>query len=186
MKRINVIGTSGSGKSTFSRLLASKLKYPYLEMDAIFWKPHWQESTDEEFFANLAESLSGEQWVLDGNYNRTTEIKWARVDTIIWVDYSFSRTLFQAVKRALTCIVTKQELWGKTGNVESFKKSFLSKDSVILWSLKTYKTNRIRYTELMNDPRYSHIKFVRVTSPKKARVFIDGLRTHKGNQVGTR
>ncbi|HDY8086621.1 TPA: (d)CMP kinase, partial [Vibrio vulnificus] len=35
MKRINVIGTSGSGKSTFSRQLASKLKYPYLEMDAI-------------------------------------------------------------------------------------------------------------------------------------------------------
>ncbi|HFQ4858623.1 TPA: adenylate kinase, partial [Vibrio vulnificus] len=86
-------------------------------------------------------------------------------------------TLFQAVKRALTRIVTKQELWGKTGNVESFKKSFLSKDSIILWTLKTYKTNRIRYTELLNDPRYSHIKFVRVTSPKKARVFIDELRT---------
>ncbi|HGS4621028.1 TPA: adenylate kinase, partial [Vibrio cholerae] len=34
-----------------------------------------------------------------------------------------------------------------------------------------------RYKELLNDPRYSHIKFVRVTSPKKARAFIDGLRT---------
>ncbi|MBF4270088.1 adenylate kinase [Vibrio anguillarum] len=177
MKRINVIGTSGSGKSTFSRQLANKLKYPYLEMDAIFWKPSWQESTDEEFFANLTESLSGEQWVLDGNYNRTAGIKWARADTIIWVDYSFPRTLFQAVKRALTRIVTKQELWGKAGNVESFKKSFLSKDSIILWTLKTYKTNRIRYKELLNDPRYSHINFVRVTSPKKAKAFIDGLRT---------
>ncbi len=99
MKRINVIGTSGSGKSTFSRLLASELKYPYVEMDAIFWKPNWQESSDEEFFANLADRLSAEHWVLDGNYNRTAEIKWNRVDSIVWVDYSFVRTLFQAVKR---------------------------------------------------------------------------------------
>ncbi|AUL95713.1 adenylate kinase [Vibrio vulnificus] len=68
-------------------------------MDAIFWKPNWQESSDEEFFANLADRLSAEHWVLDGNYNRTAEIKWNRVDSIVWVDYSFVRTLFQAVKR---------------------------------------------------------------------------------------
>lgn len=176
MKRINVIGTSGSGKSTFSCMLANKLNYPYLEMDAIFWNPNWRESSDEEFFANLTDKLNGEHWVLDGNYNRTAEIKWARVDTIIWMDYSFSRTIFQAVKRALIRIVTKQELWGKTGNIESFKKSFLSKDSIILWTLKTYKKNRVRYTELLNDPKYRHIEFVRLTSPKKAKVFIVELR----------
>ncbi|TMP30419.1 adenylate kinase [Pseudoalteromonas rubra] len=177
MKRINVIGTSGSGKSTFSRMLASELNYPYLEMDAIFWKPNWQESSDEEFFSNLADWLSGEHWVLDGNYSRTSEIKWGRVDTIIWVDYSFARTLFQAVKRAFIRIVTKKELWGKTGNVESFRKCFLSKKSIILWTLQTYSYNRVRYAELLNDPKYSHIKFVRITSPKKAQTFIDELRT---------
>lgn len=177
MKRINVIGTSGSGKSTISRSLASELDYPYLEMDAIFWKPNWEESSDEEFFANLKDKLTGENWVLDGNYNRTAQIKWDRVDTIVWVDYSFTRTLFQAVKRALVRTVTKQELWGKTGNVESFRKSFLSKDSIILWTLKTYNKNRARYTELLNDPEYSHIKFVRITSPRKAKAFIRELRT---------
>ena len=57
MKRINVIGTSGSGKSTFSRLLANKLKYPYLEMDAIFWKPNWQESTDKNSLPTLRRVL---------------------------------------------------------------------------------------------------------------------------------
>ncbi|MFC3024197.1 shikimate kinase [Vibrio zhugei] len=177
MKRINVIGTSGSGKSTFSRRLANALNYPYLEMDAMFWKPNWQESSDEEFFDTLTEQLSAEYWVLDGNYHRTAAIKWARADTIVWVDYSFSRTLFQAVKRALVRIITQQELWGKAGNVESFRQSFLSKDSILLWTLKTYKRNRERYTQLMNDPKYRHIKFVRVTSPTQARALIN---EHRG------
>lgn len=56
MKRINVVGTSGSGKSTFSQMLAETLEYPHLEMDAIYWKPNWQESSDDEFFTNLAEN----------------------------------------------------------------------------------------------------------------------------------
>ena len=100
MKRINVVGTSGSGsgKSTFSQVLANKLNYPYLEMDAMFWKPNWQGSTDEELFSTLKRKLADEHWVLDGNYNRTVPIKWERVDTVIWIDCSFARTLYQAVK----------------------------------------------------------------------------------------
>ena len=62
MEKINVVGTSGSGKSTFSRMLAAKLSYPHLEMDAMFWKPNWQESSDEVFFAKLKGSLSQERW----------------------------------------------------------------------------------------------------------------------------
>ena len=38
-------------------------------------------------------------WVLDGNYTRTTSIKWKEVDMVIWIDYSFLRTLFQAIHR---------------------------------------------------------------------------------------
>lgn len=176
MKRINVVGTSGSGKSTFSQMLADKLNYPYLEMDAMFWKPNWQESTDKEFFMTLKEKLTEDCWVLDGNYNRTAPIKWDRVDTVVWIDYSFSRTLYQSVKRALFRSITKQEIWENTGNIESFKRSFLSKDSIILWTLKTYKNNRARYQSMLSDPKYKHIKFVHITSPKMAREIISNLR----------
>lgn len=179
MKKINVVGTSGSGKSTFSRMLATKLSYPYLEMDAMFWKSDWQESSDEEFFAKLKGFLSQERWVLDGNYNRTVDIKWADIDQVIWIDYPFSRTLYQAVKRALFRSITKTELWDKIGNIETFRKSFFSRDSVILWTLKTYNRNRVRYTEMFNDPKYSHIEFVRLTSPRMAKKFIDELNLEK-------
>jgi len=180
MKRINVVGTSGSGKSTLSRMLATKLKYPYLEMDAMYWKPNWQESSDEEFFAKLSVQLSQKMWVLDGNYNRTTSIKWAEVDTVIWVDYSFIRTLYQVVKRTFIRSIIKQELWNKTGNVETFSQSFFSKDSIILWTLKTYKRNRAYYTKMFKNPNYNHINFVRLTSPKMAKAYINKLCAQKG------
>lgn len=175
MKKINVVGTSGSGKSTFSRILATKLSYPHLEMDAMFWKPDWQESSDEEFFTALKSCLSQDKWVLDGNYNRTVDIKWADVDHVIWIDYPFPRTIYQAIKRALIRSITKTELWDKTGNIETFRKSFFSRNSIIIWTLKTYKRNRIRYKEMLNDPKYNHIEFVRLTSPIMAKKFIDEL-----------
>lgn len=71
--------------------------------------------------------------------------------------------------------ITKAELWYDTGNVETFRKSFFSRDSVIIWTLKTYQRNRVRYTEMFNDPKYRHIKFVRLKSPKMAKKFIDEL-----------
>ena len=78
-QRINIVGSSGSGKSTAGKVIAKKLRYPYVELDEIHWKPNWTESTEEELSFNLKRSLEGESWVLDGNYSRTVPIKWKRV-----------------------------------------------------------------------------------------------------------
>ena len=58
MKRVNVIGTSGTGKSTFSKKLAEKLEVPYLEMDRIFWLKNWEEPSNEVFFPKLEAELT--------------------------------------------------------------------------------------------------------------------------------
>ena len=176
MKRINVIGTSGSGKSYFSRKLAKKLNYPYYEMDALFWKSNWRETEDEEFCPLLKSKLSASVWVLDGNYNRTLQIKWKQADTVIWLDYSFSRVLFQGIKRTLYRCFTKKELWSGTGNIESFGKSFFSRDSIIIWMLKSYRRNRIRYNKIYNSKAYNHIYFIRLTSPKVAKQFLQNIK----------
>ena len=149
--RINVIGTSASGKSTFSRKLAQVLDVPYIEMDRLFWKPAWEKPTDEEFFANLQTALEQEHWVLDGNYSRTTPLKWPRTEAVIWLDYSFARTLYQAISRAIKRSISQEELWPGTGNIESFGRLF-GRDSIVLWSIQSYHRNRRRYPLFFSQP----------------------------------
>jgi len=175
--KINLIGTSGSGKSTLARRLAAELHLPYIEMDTLYWRPAWQGTPDEELFAKLENVLSATPgWVLDGNYNRTRPVKWRDVDLIIWVDYGFMRTLRQAVVRAAKRAWSQQELWPGTGNRESFRRSFFSRESVLLWTIKTWRSNRARYEADMANPQFSHIRFVRITRRQQADDLIAELR----------
>lgn len=183
MKKINVIGTTGSGKSTFANRLADKLGYTCIHMDQLFWKPDWVESSDEEFIPKVETVVSGETWVLDGNYSRTNHIKWTHSDTIIWLDYSYHRTLFQLLKRTVTRAVTKEELWPGTGNRESFKRAFMSKDSIFIWFFQCYKRNKVKYEALDRSFRQSHISFIRLKSPKEADVFIESVVSHIADSV---
>jgi len=169
--RINIIGTSSSGKTTFGRKLAESLSLPFLEMDAIFWGPDWTFPEDKELFSKLASALEGENWVLDGNYTRTIPLKWDNIDIVIWLDFSFFRTLFQAVTRAFTRIFTREEFWPGTGNRETLGKLF-SRDSIVLWTLKTYRRNKKKFTGYMEADEYKKIHFIRLKSPGQAKTFL--------------
>lgn len=169
--RINIIGTSGSGKTTFGRELAKVLQIAFIELDAIYWGPDWSEPDDSELFSKLSSALAGENWVLDGNYSRTLNIKWERVEAVIWLDYTFPRTIAQAVKRALSRIITREELWPGTGNRESLLKLF-SKDSIVLWTIQTYFRRKKKIREYLTSDQYQHIIFHRIRSPKQASNFL--------------
>lgn len=172
--KINIIGTSGSGKSTLCRQLASLLNVPAIELDSLYWLANWQGSTDEalnqKLNTALTDAVSG--WVLDGNYTRTLPIKWKDVDMVIWLDYSLPRTLYQSVLRTVSRIRSGQELWENTSNKESWKNSFFSRNSIILWLLKTYYPNKERNLKHMANINLRHIQFVRLTSPKEMRLFL--------------
>lgn len=172
--KINVIGTSASGKSTFSRQLARIVDVPYIEMDKIFWGPNWYCPSEEEFLKNLQSKLAGENWVLDGNYESSTDIKWNNVDVVIWIDYSFSRTIYQSITRAINRVFSKQELWPDTGNIETPGRLF-SKNSIILWAIKTYYPNKKKYKMLMQSEKYSYIEFVHLNSPAESKVYLENI-----------
>ncbi len=169
--RINIIGTSGSGKTTFGRQLAEILELPFLEMDAIFWGPDWEFPPDEVFFPRLKKVLDGDDWVLDGNYTRTLDFKWNRVQAVIWLNFSFPRTVYQAVIRAGSRLISQEELWPGTGNRENLQMLF-SKESIIWWTVSSYQRHVKRNSAYMTADKYSQIKFHRIRSPRAAKKFL--------------
>lgn len=66
MKKIIIIGVTGSGKSTLSEKLSQKLNIPYIQLDSLYWKPNWEGSSDEEFFAKISKAISQPSWLLMG------------------------------------------------------------------------------------------------------------------------
>ncbi|MCA9056224.1 MAG: hypothetical protein KDA75_20485 [Planctomycetaceae bacterium] len=176
IERVNVIGTSGSGKSTFGRQLADCLRLPFVELDSVFWKPNWTEPSDDEFFPLVETITSGARWVLDGNYTRTMPIKWRRVQLVVWLDMPFLKTLYRVTSRCVRRSLTHMEIWPGTGNRETLRKAFLSRDSVIWWSVTTYRQNRRRYREVMTSAEYPHIWFVRLRSAREVDAFLEAAR----------
>ncbi|WAU75965.1 shikimate kinase [Acinetobacter sp. TR3] len=177
MKFINVIGTTGSGKSTFARLLAQKQQLQYIEMDDLFWLDDWQEPTDEVFFEKLKNKMDRTPggWVLDGNYTRTMSLKLVKIDTIVWLDYSFSRNFSHLIKRSLFNLISQRKLWENSNNRESLKLLF-SKQSIFIWLIQQYPRNKTKYQMMMQDQKYQHIQFIHLTSPKQAAEFLQQIK----------
>ena len=173
LQRINVVGCSGSGKSTLARRLSARLGHPYVELDALFWKPNWTESSDDELRARLEASLAGDTWVLDGNYQRTQPVKWRRVQTVIWLDLPLWRIMMQVTARTIRRSIRQEELW--SGNRDSLRKAFFSRDSIILWAFTTAGNYRRRYERDTRDPSLGHIHFVRLRSHREAEAFIAAI-----------
>ena len=171
--RINVVGTTGSGKTATARLLAERLGIRCIELDALFWKPDWGQTPDDEFLPSVDEATRGDRWVLDGNYSRTRSIVWPRVDTIIWLDYSFPRVFWQLLRRTIRRSITGEALWN--GCRERFRVSFFSKDSILRWCLKTYWRRRRNYPRIFQRPEHAHINVLRFRTPRVFRRWFRSL-----------
>ena len=87
MKRIMIIGCPGSGKSTFARGLAGKTGLPLYYLDMMYWNPDRTTKPKDEFRATLRETVALPEWIIDGNYGSTLEIRMEACDTVIFLDY---------------------------------------------------------------------------------------------------
>ena len=112
---------------------------------------------------------------MDGNYGKVRDLVWERADTVVWLDYSLPRVLYQLLHRTFRRVFTKEVLWNQ--NREHFQAQFLSRDSLFFWAIKTYPKRKKLYPELFSQPEYSHLRIVRLKSPKEKQAWLTELAT---------
>ena len=99
MKKIIVIGCSGSGKTTFAEKLRDKIGIKLFYLDAIWHRPDRTHISREEYDARLSEILALDSWIIDGNYSRTIETRMAACDTVLLFDLPVEVCLEGAISR---------------------------------------------------------------------------------------
>lgn len=101
MKKIIIMGGNGSGKTTFARELSAKLGLPLVHLDKLYWQDNWQARPKNEFDTLLLNELKKEEWILDGNMNRTIPMRLNYCDTVFYFDFSTVRCLLGVTSRVI-------------------------------------------------------------------------------------
>ena len=84
MERVMIIGCGGAGKSTLAKRLGEKTGLPVVHLDQIWWAPgNWEHLSREEFDDRLAVEMEKDCWIMDGNFNRTLDVRLERADTVL-------------------------------------------------------------------------------------------------------
>lgn len=99
MRKIAVIGSPGSGKSTLSRKLAALLGIEAVHLDALYWQPGWVETPPERWDEIVREIVNRDSWIIDGHYGRTLDMRLVAADTVILLNMSRFRCMWRAIKR---------------------------------------------------------------------------------------
>ena len=145
MRRVVVIGTTGSGKSRLAERLAEQTGLRVIELDALFWGRDWQPAPIDLFRHRVERETRDDGWIVVGNYGQVRDLVWRQADTLIWLDLPFALVMGRLLRRTIGRVIGRQELWG-TGNRETFRNAFLSRQSILLWALTTHRRNRQRFT----------------------------------------
>ncbi len=82
-----MIGSPGAGKSTFAKKLAKITGLPLYYLDLVWYGEDCARVSRDEFDAQVIEIMKGDKWILDGNFQRTMEMRVKRCDTVFLLEY---------------------------------------------------------------------------------------------------
>ena len=180
-QRVWVCGLSGSGKTTVARRVAALLGVPHVELDALHWRhrPDWGMPSDEEFLPEVREATAGDAWVVEGNYSRSRDIFWPRVELMVWLDLPLRTACWRVFLRTLRRVRSKDQLlWGVQR--ETVRNALLTWDGLVLWNLRVYRRRHRTYTGLMRDANARGTEAVRLRSQREVDAWLDEFERRVG------
>jgi adenylate kinase family enzyme len=174
LARVVVVGCSGSGKTTLARHLASELRVPHVELDALHWAPEWQPRPLPDFLRDADAATRGEGWVVDGNYRPTRDVVWPRATAVVWLNFGFPTVFGRTLWRTARRVATRESLYA--GNRESLWRTLTSRDSILWWVMTSYRRRRREFRALRDDGTYSHLAWFELTRPRESARFLAHVR----------
>ena len=170
MKKIILIGSGGAGKSTLARRLGEKLKINVYHLDALFWKPNWVGVPKDEQKKVQHDLVKKHEWIIDGNYSGTMDIRLDAADTIIFLDIHRIICVYRVIKRMLKYRNKTRPDMGE-GCEERFDLDFIK------WVWDYPKAKR---TEILNrlDQLSTDKQVVILKSPKEVQTYLEKIQEH--------
>lgn len=146
--RLSIRGATGSGKSTLGHILGQRLGLPVVELDALYWLPDWHMKPLEQFRADVQAALDAhpQGWICVGNYRHVANLVLPQADTVLWLRLPFRVSFWRLFKRTIRRAWTQQLLWDGNPNRESWRESFFSRQSILLYALTTSRRTHVATT----------------------------------------
>ena len=169
--RLLMLGSTGSGKSTFARTLAARTGAAYIELDALNWDPNWtnlSQADPGKLRERVRAAIAPDAWTCDGNYSVVRPLVLARATHLAWLDYPRAVIMGRVIRRSFTRAITRKELWAGTGNYEEFHR-WLDKEHPIRWAWDTYHHRRAALGALFDDPSTAHLAKHHLRHPREAK-----------------
>ena len=170
LKRTVVVGCSCSGKTSLAARLAECMRVPHIELDAIHWQANWRPLPRNDFREVVRKKAAGDRWVIEGNYEQVRDIVLKRATAVIWLNYRFPTVFGRALSRTFRRFITRERLFND--NRESFRNTFLSRESILLWVIKTHGPRKREYRGMFEGETYPHLEVVECTKPRDANAFL--------------
>lgn len=174
-KRIVIVGTTSSGKSTLAKQLAIKFDYDFIELDALHWEPNWTEAPLEVFRERVEKAIQVSGWIVAGNYRTVRDIIWAKAEAVIWLDYPLPIVFWQLTRRTFRRWWKQELLWGT--NREDLWTHFKlwSEESLFHWLFKTYWKRKHEYPFLFSMPEHQHLGIIHFKHPSETEKWLNNL-----------
>lgn len=163
-KRISVVGSGG--KSTLAKAISAKTGLAYIELDALFWKPNWGESTAEELKAKVTAAMdaASDGWIADGHYwSKMEDHLIKHTDMVVWIDLPWRIGFWRMLKRSVQRARDKRKICGE--NTETWRKLF-SRDALWVYWI-THRRAIIQRDARLAKYLPAEIPVIHLTSPSE-------------------